>query len=148
MNFRGKSVQDIYDASQERFTQFAIHGIRKFVLSIGTVNLLNMAKYEITPEDAATDVINTIKKFVSHLSSTSQLVYIMPAPNAKISSRSYSSFTLQISDFTGEQNIKTVSACYQMVDTVYSIHHKNLFDDIEHGSYDQVVHLCATDGLH
>jgi hypothetical protein len=147
LSFRGKSAQDNNNASHAKVTQFAARDIRQFVLSIDTVNLLNMAQDEIA-QDAAADVINTIQKFLTHLSLPSQLVYIMPTTNFKMSSRSYSTFTEHIADFTGQQNLRTVSACYQMTKIVYSIHNKDLFDNIKYAFYDKVVHLCTTDGIH
>jgi hypothetical protein len=145
---RGKSAQQIYDITKDNFSQLLDRGVKKYVISIGTVDLLNMPDSNISPEDSASNVISALNSFLGHLSSHSQIIYIMPAPNSLISSGSYNAFTSHIGDFLDENNIKSISACHEMAETTYEIHNKNLCEEIRNGRFDELVTLCTTDGIH
>jgi hypothetical protein len=141
---RGKSAQQIYDNTKDNLSLLIDRGV---IISIGTVDLLNMPDSDISPEDSASNVISALNSFLGHLSSPSHIIYIMPAPNSLISSGSYNAFTSHIGDFLDEKNVKSISACHEMAETTYQILNKELFEEIRNGRFDELVTMCATDGI-
>ena len=63
-----------------------------FIVSFGTVDLLNASFHELTVEKTASDVINSLMYLRELIPTSSKMVYLIPAPCGDVAHEFYSKF--------------------------------------------------------
>jgi len=94
--FRGKSSDEIVTLSQDQLLKLKSSGVKKFIISIGTVDLLQLPHSEHNPKEAATKVAASISTLSQTLSPGVQICTIIPSPNRHVSETAYSRFVNQL----------------------------------------------------
>ena len=138
--FRGKTSDQISSQSKPLLENMLSSGVTTFILSFGTVDLLQSPHNKNTPSDIATIITSTLQKFVQTIS-PGQIIYLIPAPNKSVSYPFYAEFLKSVTQFAADNGIHTVSTFSTM------LHHLEL--EPGYRSYNEVVRQCLVpDGVH
>jgi len=134
--FRGKTATEIASLAKDQLLQLKSTGVKKFVVSIGTNDLLQLPLNSIEPKKAASRVVTSIINLSKYLSPDTQICAIIPGPTSHVSETAYEQFVTQMQRDLQEAQIELIHAGHVM-------------DQSKSGwSYDELVQYTLTDGIH
>ena len=137
--FRGKTAAEILTMSKDQLLQLKSSGVKKFIISIGTVDLAQLPHETQTPKEAAESVAASISSLSQHLGTDVKICAIIPAPNSHVSQSAYDRFAQQLEQELSQLPLPFVHAGQTMS---------------QHGAetmfltYDDVIQTCLRDGIH
>ena len=119
-------------------SSFSERGIRKYIISVGTVDVVRLPDTSSERSQVAKEVANTVLSISQLVHASSSVCYIIPAPNNRMTNASYTQFATQIVQTLAQTNIKILSFANVMRDSIQPT--ENLYDDI--------LQSCLHDGIH
>jgi len=124
----------VHALSGNKIRKLSQEGVRKFIISVGTVDLLRLQETSTEQAQLAEEILKTVinmSQQIQHENHSSSICYIIPAPNHKIVQDSYNTFANHLAQKLEQTNIRTVSATDVMESILHTTEdlHKNILHE-------------------
>ena len=119
-------------------TSLTEQGIRKYIIAVGTVDLVRLPDNSSEPAKVAEEDANAVIAMSQLQHPSSSICYIIPVHNHKITEVSYNQFAKHIHQMLSPTTIKVLSAENVMRDSIQPT------DNL----YDTILQSCLHDSLH
>jgi len=96
--FRNKTAAQIHQLAKDCLLHLKSNGVKKFIVSIGTVDLINLPFGYKQPQEVATQVAASISAIQQDLGIDCQLCVVTTGPNSRVPYSAYTQFINQLLD--------------------------------------------------